>query len=63
MDIKNHVWFKIIDWQAIHNKKAVPPHIPKIKGPTDISNFDKFDHVPSIHASEIDKFSSEFADF
>lgn len=63
VDIKNHAWFKVIDWQAIHNRKAISPFVPKIKGPTDTSNFDKFDSVPSLKIAETNKFSEEFADF
>ena len=40
-EIKNHPFFKGIDWDNIRKSKA--PNIPNIKNNTDISNFDKFE--------------------
>lgn len=63
MDIKMHPWFRSVDWQAIHNRKALPPIMPKVKSPHDTSNFDRYDTHLSIHVAEADKYAEEFADF
>lgn len=34
--IKNHPWCSDVDWQAVYEKRMVPPHIPSITE----SNFD-----------------------
>ncbi len=39
-DIKSHVFFKSIDWEAIYNKKIKPPFIPKIKSESDTRYID-----------------------
>jgi len=40
-DIKNHPWFKSIDWTMMINKKCEPPTIPYVKSELDTRNFDK----------------------
>lgn len=62
MDIKTHDWFKMVDWQAIYNRKAAAPFVPKISGPEDTTYFDKFDEV-HIKESITDKFAKEFENF
>lgn len=61
-DIKNHAWFKPINWIAIYNQKVEPPHVPKVSGPGDFSQFDEYVDVP-LHVASIDKYHKEFADF
>ena len=43
LDVRNHPWFKNIDWKALLEKKIPAPFIPKIKSATDDSNFQEFD--------------------
>ena len=61
-DIKSHVWFKPINWDAIYSQKAQPPFVPKVSGPGDFSQFDKYDEI-KLSVSNIDKYEKEFADF
>lgn len=63
LDIKNHAWFKIVDWQAIHNRKSAAPFTPKIKSPTDTSHFDQFTQIPNLHVADTDKYAEEFMEF
>lgn len=39
-DIKNHPFFKNIDWEAIYNKKIKPPFVPKISSESDTKYID-----------------------
>ncbi|GIL55155.1 hypothetical protein Vafri_10744 [Volvox africanus] len=54
--IKDHDWFRNLEWGYIATKAYMPPYIPKIKSPDDTSNFDKFDHLvplePATYLSE-----------
>ncbi|KAG0018888.1 Serine/threonine kinase [Entomortierella chlamydospora] len=39
-EIKRHPFFKGVNWQDILDKKVPPPFFPKVRSPTDTSNFD-----------------------
>lgn len=39
-EIKEHEFFKDIDWNLLAKKKMEPPFIPKLDGPTDLRFFD-----------------------
>uniref|UniRef100_A0A673WTL0 protein kinase C n=1 Tax=Salmo trutta TaxID=8032 RepID=A0A673WTL0_SALTR len=40
-EVKKHRFFQGVDWAALLHKKVVPPFIPRIKMPGDVSNFDE----------------------
>lgn len=40
-DVKDHAWFKTIDWEALYNKELTPPFKPKLSGATDTKYIDK----------------------
>lgn len=61
-DIKNHAWYKVINWTTLYNQNMEPPHVPKVSGPGDFSQFEEYDDV-SIKVSKVDKYQKEFADF
>ncbi|XP_073935603.1 serine/threonine-protein kinase N2 isoform X5 [Castor canadensis] len=39
-DVKKHPFFRLIDWNALMDKKVKPPFVPTIRGREDVSNFD-----------------------
>uniref|UniRef100_A0A7S0J4A9 cGMP-dependent protein kinase n=1 Tax=Calcidiscus leptoporus TaxID=127549 RepID=A0A7S0J4A9_9EUKA len=43
LDVRNHEWFKGLDWKKLDAKKLSAPHVPKIKSATDDSNFDRYE--------------------
>ncbi|CAB3400255.1 unnamed protein product [Caenorhabditis bovis] len=49
-DIKEHPFFRRIDWYKIETRQVQPPFKPKLKSPNDVSNFDsEFTHeVPKL---------------
>ncbi len=40
-EIKQHVWFDKINWEALKANKIKPPFIPKLSSETDTTNFDQ----------------------
>lgn len=40
--IKKHPWFKGFDWEGLLQRKLKPSIVPKVKSPTDMSNFDDY---------------------
>lgn len=61
-DITSHAWFKSVNWMKLYDRKMTPPYTPKVAGPGDYSQFDKYDDIP-LHVAESDKYEAEFADF
>ena len=40
-DLKNHSYFKDIDWNDLENKNIMAPFVPILNGPTDLKYFDR----------------------
>ncbi|KRX28207.1 cGMP-dependent protein kinase egl-4 [Trichinella nelsoni] len=53
-DLRKHRWFAGFDWEGLRSRSLPPPIIPKINGPTDISNFD---HYPADYDVPPDELS------
>jgi len=64
-DVKNHEWFRGIDWFALLNNEVEPPYIPKVEGNEDTSNFGRVNpsKLPIYLKSVSDQYSDIFADF
>lgn len=45
-DLRNHKWFKDIDWLALYNRNIEAPYKPTIKSTSDTSNFDFYPEEP-----------------
>ncbi|EEQ97201.1 cAMP-dependent protein kinase catalytic subunit, putative [Perkinsus marinus ATCC 50983] len=64
-DIKQHKWFKSIDWEAAINREIPAPFIPQVRGPDDTSMFDRYpesieNSSPSINDAEYDDAFKDF---
>jgi len=60
-DIKQHKWFKDINWQTLEEKKIQAPFRPSAKGETDTSNFDDYpdsDELPPVVNAAQDPFAN-----
>ncbi|RNA30494.1 cAMP-dependent kinase catalytic subunit PRKX [Brachionus plicatilis] len=60
-DIKNHKWFRSVDWEAVPYKKLTPPIIPRVSHDGDTSRFDRYDEenwkdVQSVSAKNLEPF-------
>uniref|UniRef100_A0A5S6R063 cGMP-dependent protein kinase n=1 Tax=Trichuris muris TaxID=70415 RepID=A0A5S6R063_TRIMR len=53
-DLRKHRWFSGFDWEGLRNRLLPPPIVPKINGPSDVSNFD---HYPSDYDIPPDEMS------
>ncbi|XP_075144518.1 cAMP-dependent protein kinase catalytic subunit 2-like [Haematobia irritans] len=62
-DIKNHMWFKHVNWYAMINQEIPAPFIPKVANMEDLSNFDRFPHAKPLHRSKSNRHADLFADF
>ncbi len=51
-DIKNHEFFKDIDWIKLEKKEITPPYKPKIKFAGDVSNFDTMFTEMSLNSTK-----------
>ncbi|XP_039272906.2 cGMP-dependent protein kinase 1-like isoform X1 [Styela clava] len=58
-DIQKHKWFDGFNWEGLKKCTVTPPIIPKLNGPSDTSNFDKFpeeeEELPEVDESGWDK--------
>ena len=65
--VKNHPYFKSIDWNAIYHRQSKGPIIPDVKHAADTSCFDEYDAAPeskSLYTTDLaDKYDKEFKDF
>jgi hypothetical protein len=39
-DVKQHIFFKGVDWDDVLGMRLKPPFVPVVKSPDDVSNFD-----------------------
>ena len=65
--VKQHQFFKTIDWGALYHRKIKGPIIPKVRHAADSSNFDTYDPPPehqSTYTKDMaQKYDHEFKDF
>ena len=47
-DIKDHAWFRGLDWRELYRKRIKAPWIPDIKSHLDTSNFEPYDEDDSV---------------
>lgn len=41
-EIKEHNWFRGVDWNMVKQKKIQPPWVPEIESSTDFQYFDEY---------------------
>ncbi|XP_023174688.1 cAMP-dependent protein kinase catalytic subunit 2 [Drosophila hydei] len=62
-DIKNHEWFKEVEWIPLLNQTLQPPYTPTITSAEDISNFDKHPEGKPKQKAKTVKHEEAFIDF
>lgn len=61
-DIKEHEWFKEVEWIPLLNQTINAPYVPNISNPEDISNFDKINDKARPKAKTM-RHEDAFQDF
>ncbi|KAL9103192.1 MAG: hypothetical protein Q9163_001758 [Psora crenata] len=65
--VKAQPFFKTTDWDALYHRKMKGPIVPRVKGPTDASNFTDYDAPPNhcnAYTKDMQqKYDHEFKDF
>lgn len=59
-DIMKHKWFDGFNWDGLRSHKLQPPIVPKIKSPTDASNFDEYDEDLDIPQDDLTGWDHDF---
>ncbi|KAG8299457.1 cAMP-dependent protein kinase catalytic subunit beta-like [Homalodisca vitripennis] len=59
-DIKDHPWFRPIDWMMVLNRKMDPPFVPQVNKVGD--NFKNYNDI-TLKVSETERFAQEFEGF
>ncbi|XP_013387000.1 cGMP-dependent protein kinase 1 [Lingula anatina] len=59
-DIKKHKWFQGFDWHGLHRQILTPPIQPRVRGPTDFSNFDNYPKDKDIPQDELSGWDNDF---
>ncbi|VDN56240.1 unnamed protein product [Dracunculus medinensis] len=54
-DIKEHAFFRRIDWFKMENRQVQPPYKPRLKSPSDVSHFDTEFTQEAPHLTPIDR--------
>jgi len=68
-DLRDHLFFRRIDWEKIGNREVQPPYRPKIKHRKDVANFDREFTIENPTLTPTDKLfimnldQKEFAGF
>ena len=60
MDIRKHKWFTGFHWNGLQSRSFVAPIIPRIKDPSDHSNFDYFSPNKDIPPEENSGWDADF---
>ena len=48
-DIREHKWFRNIDWMQLFNRKVDPPYVPKYLKPGDVSTLTSIQKIRYIY--------------
>jgi len=65
--VKDHAWFKDINFDDLYHRKMQGPIVPHLRAPDDTRNFDEYDAEPqqkeSYTKEMYEKYDRMFADF
>ena len=59
--IKEHPYFKDINWDDAYNQKLTPPFVPELDGETDLKYFDKIFTDEKVEGSKVSEAPSSIA--
>lgn len=61
-DIKNHKWYRDVNWRALYRQELIAPVKPTVKNDEDTTNFIKYNDTPYLK-SAVCKFELEFSEY
>ncbi|VDL59201.1 unnamed protein product [Hymenolepis diminuta] len=59
-EIRNQKYFQGFDWDGVRNRTLQSPFHPKVNGPADPSNFDKFPSTDELPPDELSGWDKDF---
>ncbi|XP_076458785.1 cGMP-dependent protein kinase 1-like isoform X2 [Babylonia areolata] len=59
-DVRKNKWFQGFDWEGLNSGSITPPIVPKVKGPSDFSNFDSYPLDMDIPPDETSGWDHDF---
>ncbi|KAL8569633.1 hypothetical protein ACOMHN_057200 [Nucella lapillus] len=59
-DVRKNKWFQGFDWDGLMEGTIIPPIVPKVKSPTDFSNFDNYPLDMDIPPDETSGWDADF---
>lgn len=51
--MKNHIWFRGVDWLQVQNKEIPAPWVPELASATDFQYFDDYQDMAD-HEADVD---------
>lgn len=57
---RKYMWFAGFDWEGLENRTLAPPHLPKITGSKDTSNFDNYGKEAQDPAEDFSNWDAQF---
>lgn len=59
-DIQKHKWFDGFNWEGLKKRKLASPIVPKVKSPTDVSNFDDYPPETDVPPDDLTGWDKDF---
>ena len=61
--IRQHAWYSRFDWKKMSKQQLKAPYVPRIVGPTDLSNFEEYsdsDEQPQPYVDDGSNWDAHF---
>lgn len=62
-EVKQHKWFRGVDWRMVFERRVPPPWVPKIRNLTDTQYFDRYAESAESHTHPTEDQQRHFTDF
>lgn len=62
-DVRDHRWFRKVDWMSIYEQTARPPYLPKLHDPVEIAFKETKKPEEPLRVARVDPYQALFANF